>query len=102
MRELQLKKVISEIISSEINKDFPYELWLLTITWIKVAKDFSFADIFVSVFPKNEWAANYLNSRAWYLQSIVNKKIRRRSVPKIKFIYDDSWELMEKLSYDLH
>lgn len=98
MRELQLKKVVQSILSLEFQRDIIPEFWLITITWIKISSDFSYTDVYVSCFPANKDLLNYLNSRLWHFQHILNQKIERRKVPKLRFKYDDSGEFLEVLS----
>lgn len=97
MRELQLKKVVQDILSREFQKEILPEFWLVTITWVKIATDFSYADVYISNIPQNDSIINYLNTRAWFFQKILNKKIERKTVPMVRFHYDNSSDVLLKL-----
>ena len=61
---------------------------MVTITKVEVTRDFSYADIYVSAYPQNENIIKYLSSRISYYQSILNKRLKRKVVPMIRFHYD--------------
>lgn len=85
--EETVKKELGGIIAKEIDL-LPGVL--LTITGIEVSKDVSSAKIFVSVFPEkeNNKILGILAGKAGDLQKILNKRIRTRWVPRIRFVED--------------
>jgi len=80
-----LKEELAWVISQEI--DFPKGV-IATIMAIKIYSDLSWAEIFVSVIPENEseFVMNVLNSHAHFLHQALNKRIRLRRIPRIKFL----------------
>lgn len=97
MREISLQKVIYNLLSREFQKEILPEFWIVSITRIKVSSDFSYADVYISNIPLDEKVLDYINSRIWYFQSAINKNLERRKIPRLRFHFDKTWELMIKL-----
>lgn len=105
MREEKIEK-LNEAIKNELSKILAREIDLpigtiLTITAARTLEDLSESRIFVSVFPENkiEETLAVLNRQVVDLQNILNKKIRTRWMPKIKFFEDK--ELKEARKIDV-
>ncbi len=90
-RKQQLNSLIRNEISKAIQKevDFPVGS-LASVTEVIVSDDLGFADVMVSVFPteKKDGALKALNAKRAELQTILFKKIKIMSLPKIRFNYD--------------
>jgi len=97
MRELSLQKVINKVLSEAFQKEMLPEFWFTTITWVRVSRDFSYADVFISNYPINESVIDFLNSKIWHFQWMVNKALQRKVVPKIRFGFDKNWAFLDKI-----
>jgi ribosome-binding factor A len=65
---------------------------LITITSVDVARDLSFAKVFVSVLEDDKAVETIkaLNNAAKYLRYELANAIELRTTPELRFIYDDS------------
>ena len=97
MQELRLNKVIFDIVARELQREMIADFWIVSVTRVKVSKDFSYADVYVSTMPSNPDVIKYINSRIWHFQQAVNKQLQRKVVPRLRFYYDDIWEYMTTL-----
>lgn len=79
-----IKEELSKIILREI--DFP-DNTLVTITRVDTTSNLIKTKVYVSTLPdKNaEKVLKILNSRVYFLQKTINKKLRMRPVPQIEF-----------------
>ena len=70
---------------------------LVTVTAVRVSPDFSYAKIYVSVFPFEQNAAVMatLEQHNWFLRRALGQRIRNqlKTVPEIQFFLDDSSNL---------
>lgn len=95
---------INELIKREIGKiifnegDFGLNA-LITVMAAETSPDILHANVVVSVFPADKAAAvlERLKDRVFDLQQILNKTLRMRPVPKIRFVLDRTEEEGEKL-----
>ena len=73
---------------------------LVTVTAVRVSPDFSYAKIYVSVFPFEQNAAVMatLEQHNWFLRRALGQRIRNqlKTVPEIQFFLDDSLEYIEQ------
>ena len=66
---------------------------LVTITHVEVTKDFSSAKVYFTLLGDTEKlkiASEILNHAAGYLRTCLSKTIKLRTVPQLKYIYDQS------------
>ena len=79
-----LKEELGKILLKEGN--FPKGV-LVTITRVETLADLSEAKVWVSIFPedKGKKIIENLNKRIYFLQQKINKILRMRIVPKIRF-----------------
>lgn len=93
-----LAKVIQQILSPILHKLIDFEEYgLATLTHIEVTKDFDYADVSVSVFKNQDQLKYLLRGNVYKIQQELNKKIARKTVPKIRFFVDTSGEYAEKI-----
>lgn len=78
-----LKKELGEIIQ----KNLEFENALMTIIDVETSKDLSYAKIKITVLPesKTTQVLKELNRNIFRVQQIINKRLKMRSVPKIRF-----------------
>jgi len=85
-----IKRIISEAILKEINDP---RIGFVTITGVTLNKDFSLAEVGVSVIGVARdirKALEGLKSATGYIQKYVAQNIRLRYSPKLKFFLDSS------------
>ncbi|MBV8801855.1 MAG: 30S ribosome-binding factor RbfA [Gammaproteobacteria bacterium] len=65
---------------------------MITVTSVDVARDLSFAKIFVSVLEEDKAVETIkaLNNAAKYLRYELANAIKLRVTPELRFVYDDS------------
>lgn len=82
---------VAAIISREI--EFPSGMFV-TVSNVKVADDAESAKVWISVLPALHQAdaLELLNSRISDIQSVLNKKLVMKFVPKLTFLIDESGE----------
>jgi len=89
-----LKREVGNLILREL--DFSKDVFV-TVNRVKTSSDLKIAKIKVSIMPflKVEKILKILNSQAFIVQKMLNKKLEMRIVPKIRFELD---KLEEKAS----
>lgn len=80
-----IKREISQILLREF--DFLPDV-LLTITRVETFPDLLESNVWVSVFPENkrEKTLAFLNRKIYFIQQKLNRRLRMRPIPKIKFL----------------
>ncbi len=80
-----IKKEIAQLILEEI--DFAPEI-LVTITRVETAEDLLDTNVFVSVFPEDNFSKmmSLLNRKTNLLQREINKSLRMRPLPRLHFL----------------
>lgn len=94
-----LREQISGILDREI--DFP-EGTIITVTKVSLSPDVHYATIFFSILgkdPKN--ALEILQKNVYNIQQMLNRKVRMRPVPKIRFALDEGEMEREKVEKSL-
>lgn len=91
-----IKRELSQIILKEI--EFPKGV-LVTVTRVETSANLIQAKIYVSVIPANQLlkVLQILNKKVFYLQQLINKRLRMRPIPKIKFIEEKETKKAEKV-----
>lgn len=86
-----LQRIISTIIRDDFNDP---ELGMITVSAVDVTSDLSFAKIYITVLEdeKLQNTLNVLNDAAGFIRGKLGKQMTLRTVPKIKFIHDDTLE----------
>ncbi len=80
-----IKRELNQIILKEV--EFP-EKTLVTITRVGSTPNLIQANVWVSVIPeeKSKDIVRILNRQIYDIQQIINKRLRMRPVPKIRFL----------------
>lgn len=86
-----IQKEVATILSREM--EFPSGMFV-TVTNVSVADDAESAKVWISVLPAlhQEDALRRINDRIADLQTILNKKLVMKFVPKLTFLIDESGE----------
>ncbi len=90
--ESQIIELISTMIMQGTIKD-PRLSRFISITGIKLAKDKSFARVYVSTFEdekKLEISVSILNKAAGLIQARIGKVLKSRNTPRLQFVKDVS------------
>lgn len=99
-RILKINKLIKEelgkLLLTEV--DFPKSVFV-TISRIETSQDLMCVQVFLSIFPNESQrlVLKTLQSQIFRLQHILNKRLKTRRVPKIKFEIDKAEEYAEKV-----
>ena len=89
----EFRRALSEVIQKEIRD--PRVSPMLGTTRVDVTQDLYYAKVYVSVYDEEEKRLSTiegLNSAGGFLRSKLNKMIRIRRIPELKFILDNSIE----------
>lgn len=71
----------------------------VTITTVKVSKDFSHAKVYFTAFGSDaQEVLQILNGASGYLRTLLAKSMKLRIVPELHFVYDESIEYAKHLS----
>lgn len=98
-----IKREISQILLREM--EFPSAL-LVTVTRVQTSADLREGDVLVSVMPSKETEKilDFLNRKVYILQQKLNKRLKMRPIPKIRFLEEKETaeagrieEILEKL-----
>jgi ribosome-binding factor A len=98
-----LKRELSQLILREF--DFPNYI-LVTVTRVEALDNLSEARAYISVMPDRESSRilQILQKRVYFLQQKINKRLKMRPVPQVKFLAEKETavagrieELLEKI-----
>lgn len=94
--ETIIKKNITEIIAYKIKDK---HLGFVTITDVKVSKDFSYANVLVSFLIDQDRLPGLqtLNKAKGFIRSELAKTLDTRRCPEIRFTLDDGYEKEAKI-----
>jgi len=91
----QIKEEIANILREEL---LPNEYGWVSITSVKTSKDLKDAVVFVTVFPEQleHKTLEKLQKMSGYLRKQLSKRIRAKTVPKLRFEIDNLTKMVEK------
>lgn len=96
----RINQLLKEEISSLILKEFDFNKdTIITVTGVKTSSDLRATKVKVSIMPflKAGKVLKLLNFQAFNFQKLLNKKLKIRIIPKIKFELDKSEEKADKI-----
>ncbi len=102
-RQQKIAKQIQRDISDIFTKEAASLLKgvMVSVTSVRVSPDFSFAKIYLSIFPfdKHEQVMQTLSDNNWMVRKALGARVRNqlRIVPEIAFYMDDSLEYIENI-----
>jgi len=87
-----LKREIALLIQNEVRDP---RVGMASVTSVRVSKDLAHATVFVTLLGKSMMeeandSIEALNKAAGFLRSMLAKEINLRTIPKLKFIFDDT------------
>ena len=78
---------------------------LVTVTAVRISPDFSYAKIYVSIFPfeQSGEVMKRLEHQNWFIRRALGPRLRHqlKNVPEIQFLLDDSLEYIEHIEQAL-
>ena len=86
-----IRKNVTEIIQFQIRDP---HLGFVSIPEVRVSKDFSYADVYVSFINEEDEkpSLEVLNKARGFIRSELATKLDIRRVPEIRFKVDDGWK----------
>lgn len=86
----QMQRELAALIQREIKDP---RLGMVTVSGVEVARDYSIAKVFVTVLGGDAdvaTALDILNAAAGFLRHELGQRMRLRTVPHLKFLFDES------------
>lgn len=99
--ETTSRKLISNFVIERI-EDNDRIFWLINVNWVEISSDLSYLDVFVSSFENTELLTKTLAKYARNMESIILKNLEMRKVPRIRFRYDEKWEIGQKVIAEIN
>jgi len=93
----QIKNELAWLIDYKLKDP---QLGLVTLTRIKLSPDLKLASLYFSVYGRDKEQKEYvaiLNRASHFLRRELALKIKMRSIPELRFFYDDSLEYAEHI-----
>jgi ribosome-binding factor A len=90
--EIDLIREISFILNSKVKDP---RIGFVTLTYVKLSPDYHYMDIYFTVLNKEEnlkACLEGLNKSKGFIKKNLLERIKLRTTPEIKFIYDESIE----------
>ena len=90
----RIGELVREIVASELERIGDERLDLVTVTAVKVDGSLERADVFYSAFTAHaedrmDEVEEALEEVRWPIQQVVNRQVRARRTPQIRFRVDD-------------
>lgn len=91
-----LKQELGKVILTEI--EFPKDA-LVTITRVQTSSNLIQAKVYISVMPEDRISKvlQILNQQIFNLQQVINKRLKMRPIPKIKFMEEKETKKAEEI-----
>ncbi len=89
--EIDLQREISFIIKSKVNDP---RIGFITITYVKLSSDYRYMDAYFSLMDKEpeniKLCMIALESCKGFIKKNIKNRVKMKSIPEIRFIYDKS------------
>lgn len=95
----QVRRELSELVQREIKDP---RVGLVTISDVEVSGDFAHAKVYISTLGHHEGldeTLEALNHAAGFLRRELGRRMRIRTVPALRFLYDESFDRGARLSH---
>jgi ribosome-binding factor A len=96
--EIDLKREISFIINSKIKDP---RIGFITLTDVRLSSDFHYLDVFISIMGSSQTVEDSLAALKkcdGFIKKNLKERLKLRTMPAIKFIYDKSIDQGMKIS----
>jgi ribosome-binding factor A len=90
--EIDFQREISSIINSKVKDP---RVGFVTITGVKLSPDFHYMDVYFTLLDERrdlKLCLSGLNTSKGFIKKNIQERIRIKTMPEIKFIYDKSIE----------
>ncbi len=94
----QIQREVATLISEELKDP---RLGMITVQEVRVARDLSHAKVYVTAMGGDlDEAGNVtrLNGAAGFLRTMLARRVRLRTVPELRFVFDESIERGTRLT----
>ncbi len=94
----QLQRELAMLIQQEIKDP---RVGMITVSAAEVSKDFAHAKVFITALNEQQThqdTIDALQHAAGFLQHELGKRLKLRTIPRLKFVYDESIERGTSLS----
>ena len=101
----KLEQVIRVIVSRFITEDLPDNeniFGIINISELILSNDGSYLDIKVSAFHHEDLLTKTLAKYAYIIQRSIWKEVWMRVNPRVRFRYDDSWEIWQEITKEIN
>ncbi len=89
-----MQKEISSIIANEVKNP---SVKFVTITYVDVTNDLSFAKVYFTTLKEKEETLRGLKSAKGFIKKILADRVELRHIPELEFIYDESIEYGKRI-----
>ena len=103
-RQIRFSEVIRKIICDAFKKNYildnEIDLGSITVSFVKVSKDLKLASVYIKPLGgyKKEETLVLLNENKFFFQKFISReKLKIKSIPKIKFYLDDTYDEAQKI-----
>lgn len=98
-RRLRLNELLKEEIGYILLREVGFDDALVTITRVECSSNGIEANVFVAVIPDNKMDKVFaiLRHEVYGIQQMINRKLRMRPIPKIKFVKEKTAKEAEKV-----
>lgn len=96
----QVNNLIREELSKIIFREVEFPLGVLaTLTRVDTSSNLIESRVYISIMPgsKEEEVLNLLNKQIYFIQQILNKRLKMRPIPKIIFMVEKETVKAEKV-----
>lgn len=95
----KLQELIHHEVASILQRDFFFPGAMVTVTRVETSSDRQHAAVYVGVFPQSERKkiAAMLRKVVYPIQQALNRRLRMRPVPKLRFVVDISEERADRI-----
>ena len=93
----EIHKLLGEMISRELNTS---SIGFVTITDVKMTNDLKIAKIYVSAIKSGiptHSVVEFFSTHTKYLRGLLGNQLTSKSIPELRFYYDNSEEEAEKI-----
>ncbi|MFQ6607775.1 MAG: 30S ribosome-binding factor RbfA [Fidelibacterota bacterium] len=93
----EVQRILGDLILKEIDTS---DVGFVTITGVKMTNDLRLARVYISILNRKipeKSVEKFFLERSKYLRKMLGSKISAKSVPELKFFYDESFEEVEKI-----
>ncbi|MGD8782889.1 MAG: 30S ribosome-binding factor RbfA [Thioalkalispiraceae bacterium] len=94
----QLQRELAMLIQQEIMDP---RVGMITVSAVEVSKDLAHAKVFITALNEDQahqQTIDALQHAAGFLQHELGKRLKLRTIPRLKFVYDESIERGSNLS----